>query len=328
MATDAIISLEQLHCATLRGVSEESQPEPYIWPALIRIDDNTLHTSDRVALTAPSVAQARIVIKDSMRAGETAPIPGSVGILRTRYEESVAMVWLLLVVALFDLDETPKSAAQAGFRTFVSELRAAIVENLLLLADGSDPQGRQRAVDGIKKRVEERTTAAVVNAMSGTDKVKVALGILNPDDPFGSDFKGFGTEIIKGKVVLQPTNFTLNFEKRTVITFRGRPEESLAKFDIQGRLQLRPVRVDPCQLLAKAVNDAQATVDGLQDEIRHLADEPGNSKDFIREEAERITEEELKPALAELQAAHSALAICRRRESVSVDPPDTVLGRV
>jgi hypothetical protein len=85
MATDAIVLLEQLYCLTL--INTEARTEPYIWPALIRIDDNTLNTPELVAMDTPLLQFARVVIKDSMQAGETAGIPSTVGILRARFDE-------------------------------------------------------------------------------------------------------------------------------------------------------------------------------------------------------------------------------------------------
>src|SRR5512143_790286 len=116
MATDAIVTLETLRCTAL--INTEKRTEPYIWPALIRIDDNTLASSGLVSLTAPILGNARVVIKDSMRAGESASIPGSVGILRARFEDNLAIHRLILVVALWENDETPESAMEAGFKAF------------------------------------------------------------------------------------------------------------------------------------------------------------------------------------------------------------------
>jgi len=124
MPTDAIVLLEQLHCIKL--LNTESRTEPYIWPALIRIDDNTIATPELVDLFAPVIGNARVVIKDSMRAGQTASIPSSVGILRARFDDNLMTRRLILVVALLENDETPRSAMEAGFRAFNSELRAAI----------------------------------------------------------------------------------------------------------------------------------------------------------------------------------------------------------
>ena len=120
MATNAIVLLERLHC--LKLINTETRTEPYIWPALIRIDDNALTTPDLVAMQTPAPGSARLVIKDSMRAGETASIPSNVGILRTRFEDNLMTRRLILVVALLENDETPEDAMQAGFKAFNNDL--------------------------------------------------------------------------------------------------------------------------------------------------------------------------------------------------------------
>src|SRR5262245_52894939 len=148
MAIDAIVSLEQLRCITLQGI--EARTEPYIWPALLRIDDNTIATNERVVIVTPVLGNARVVIKDNMRAGETATIPGSVGILRARLEDNLTVCRLILVVALLEMDETPKSAMQAGFQAFRSELRAQIAEYFIDLSLANEEEEKQ-IVEVIKK---------------------------------------------------------------------------------------------------------------------------------------------------------------------------------
>ena len=117
MAIDALIVLESLSC--IRLINQEQRTEPYIWPALIRIDDNTLNTPALVAITGPILGDARVVIKDSMRAGETASIPGSVGILRTRFEDHLTHRFLILVVALFEEDENSTGGDESRIPGFL-----------------------------------------------------------------------------------------------------------------------------------------------------------------------------------------------------------------
>jgi hypothetical protein len=60
MTTDAIVSLEQLKY--IARPLTEARTEPYIWPALIRIDDNTLVTPELVDIVTPTLGQARTII--------------------------------------------------------------------------------------------------------------------------------------------------------------------------------------------------------------------------------------------------------------------------
>ena len=100
MATDAIIVLERLRC--IRESDRSGGSEPYIWPALIWIDDDTLDTPARVGVRSPvSQNYARVVIRNNMRAGQVAEIPGSVGTLWVRLDDEQMIRRLILIVALW-----------------------------------------------------------------------------------------------------------------------------------------------------------------------------------------------------------------------------------
>jgi len=306
MATDAIVQLEQLHC--LKLVNTEKRTEPYIWPALFRVDDNTLNTPDLVAMQTPILGNARVVIKDSMRAGETASIPASVGILRTRFEDNLVTRRLILVVALLENDETPDDAMEAGFKAFNSELRSAIADNLFALS-AADEEQTKAITDEVSKRVASRVRSAIENGLSAYEKAKVFAGILDLDDSIGSDFESFG------KDSLAPAAFTLHFEAKGKILG---VIDTLSEYEIAGHLLIKPVVVDRCQAQVNAVRAAQAVVDGIEAEIKDLQDqlkgggnEPPLPKSFIIAEIKRIRAEELAPALADLEAARAALKACR-----------------
>jgi hypothetical protein len=310
MAIDAVVVLESLRCIQLKNV--ETRTEPYIWPALIRVDDNTLNTEKGVAVSGPFLGDARVVIKDSMRAGETASIPGSVGTIRARFEDNLVHRNLILVVALFDEDETPENAMKAGFQAFYSELGASIAENLLALSRADEEETRQITAE-INARVQGRVKAAISDHLSAFEKAEVLAGTLNLDDPLGSDFKSFKSD------ELVPTQFTLSFEKENKIL------GILSQFEIQGQLQIRPVVADRCKAQVDAVIEAQGVVNGIHAEIKELQDqlkggdgdgEPPLPKDFILKEIRRIREQELKPAEAELKAARAALQSCRDRQGM------------
>ena len=72
MSVNAVAFLETLRCIHEKDGSGHS--EPYIWPALLAISP-----SGSVSITAPAVENARVVIKNDMRAGDVATIPTSVG---------------------------------------------------------------------------------------------------------------------------------------------------------------------------------------------------------------------------------------------------------
>lgn len=296
MALDAFVVLESLHCTS----EVEFLPmgsEPYIWPVLVRIDDLTLQTESLVDVVEPLLVHARVVIQREMRAGQSADIPTSVGVLRVRLEANVFVTRLILVVALWEGDETPEAAMRAGYQAFVSELGAALgnVNTLLALKDADerkDAEALKAIVATIKSQVESRVKSAISNGLTGWQKVAVATGFLNLDDPIGNAFRAFPNAL--------PTPITLNFGKA---------------FEIRGRLEAREVLVDGCQAQVKAVRDAQSVVDQVAQQIRRLGDElrhaPPQAKPFILAEIKRTREEDLAIALAALGEARTALSICR-----------------
>lgn len=81
MASDAIVTLERLRCIHESDGSGHS--EPYIWPVLVSI--NT--TNGNVRIADLLLGNARIVIRNDTRAGETVAIPNSVNVLRVRLDE-------------------------------------------------------------------------------------------------------------------------------------------------------------------------------------------------------------------------------------------------
>jgi hypothetical protein len=309
MAIDAIVLLERLRCITLKNT--ESRTEPYIWPVVIRVDDNTLASPDRVAVTAPVVGDARVVIKNSMRVGETADIPSSVGILRTRFEDNLTTRRLILVVALLEEDESPGSAVRAGFQAFMSELRAAIVENLFDLS-GAEGEDLQQLINQITDRVRRRVKSAIENSLSTFEKAEILAGTLNLDDAIASAFTSFG------KPVLVPAPITLTFESTARVVLGI---VATQKYEIHGQLQLRPVVVDRCQAQVNEVNAARAIADDIKHRISQLKeglrDAPAAEKPIIQSEIAELREEELPAAQLALDNARRALSICRARAAVT-----------
>ena len=73
MAIDAIVLLERPRCITLNNT--EARTEPYIWPVLIRVNDNTIASGDLVVITAP--ASARRSASPRRGSASTTPSSGS-----------------------------------------------------------------------------------------------------------------------------------------------------------------------------------------------------------------------------------------------------------
>jgi len=124
------------------------------------------------------------------------------------------------------------------------------------------------------------------------------------------------TGILPGPILLRFT--TLEFV--TVVwpeplTFPPQTELRQMKheYELAGRLELRPVVIDPCagfltavQRAKASVDDARAQISSLQEQLQDTSDKPA-----ILEEIRRVRTEELGPAQQALQAAQAALDQCR-----------------
>lgn len=314
MATDAIIVLSRLRC--IRESDASGGSEPYIWPALLWIDDNTLATPSLVGVTAPALGNARVVIKSGMRAGETADIPPSVGVLRVRLEDGLTIRRLIFAIALWEWDETPQAAMRAGFQAFSRELRAAIADNLFALNAASEEE-RQLIVQTINSRVGGQVRSAIENGLTGWQKARIAIGTLNLDDPIDSAFNYFPD--------LNSTPITLQFAHTSAFVERFFPDAPpTQEYEIEGELQVRPVSIDPCQAEIDNVKAAQAAVDNVDAAIRNLQSElssaPPGLKPFLISEIRRLREEDLSAAMVALEDARRALQACRDRMAPVVGP--------
>ncbi len=317
MATDAIFILEKLRCFKESDGSGHS--EPYIWPVLVWVDNTTLAQPGLVGVVAPSVGSARVVIKSDMKAGDVVDIPAAVNTLRVRVEEDSSILQFMLVVALWENDDTPTGAMRAGYEAYVDEIGKAIADNLFALstATGDD---RQALIDAIKARVKSRVESAIRGGLSGAEKAEVALHLLNLDDFINAD--------VVATSVLATQPFALRF-----ITGSPRFTDVYA---INTTLHAVPVRVDRCQSRVDAVRAAQAAVNAVKAEIadlqaqlhgEHAPGEPSLPKAFIIQEIRRLRDEDLADAQAALDAAQVALADCRRRPPQRVPAGDLIVRR-
>lgn len=296
MALDVSVTLQTLQCVRER----EAGSEPYIWPVLLWIDDATLMTSELIGVSGPVLGDARRVLHDSMVAGETASIPYPLGSLAVRFEDVSTIRYVLLVAALFDMDETPEAAMWAGCKAFTSELRAAVADNLLgirqAVTQGNDDD-LQQLIDAIKARVKQHTETATWNALTGWQKTRVVLGTLNLDDYVGADFY-FGEPV--------RTEFALS------LTTEGASEE----YRLEGMMNLQPTTIDLCQAHVDAVKAAQAVVDGIEGQLSaaklELQNAAPSHKASIVDWIGRLNHD-LDLAMMALAEARSALQTCRAR---------------
>ena len=318
MPTEAIVTLEDLECITLHNT--ETKVEPYIWPALIKIDTSTISARDGrfvdVITLSPSLAS--VLIKSSMRQGDLAPIPPLVASLRAVFGDEVSGKRLILIVTLLEMDETPKGAMREGFQAYVEELRAAFKDEFpkLFQAESvNDEVEVEKITARIKERVEKKTRSAIKGALSLSDKAGSAFGFLDNDDLVSSSVIKFRETFFQ--TTPNATPITLVFQAKELV-FGILP--TLARYHIRARLEARPVVIDLCRSQANAVKKAQAAVDSIEQRIETLQDIGQHvfpPKPPDQEEIDRIREEELAPALAELRKVNTALQLCRSQNMTS-----------
>lgn len=298
MAVDVTAVLQELHCVK----ESESGSEPYLWPVLLWIDDTTVHNSgdDVLGVRGPLLGESRVVLKQSMKAGETAPIPFPLNTRSVRLEAASGISYVLLVVALFEQDETPQSALWAGCKRFTSELRAAIVKRFLQLKaamDAGDDAELQRLIDEIKAQVRGATESATWNALTSWQKTRYLLGTLNLDDYVGSAFY-FG----------KPSGAQLDLVVRS--------DNGADEYRIDGSVHAQPTTVDLCHAQADAAAAAQAVVDGIEGQITaakaRYHDASPAEKSTIRAQLDQLNQD-LDFAMAALDEARRALQHCRDR---------------
>lgn len=303
MARDAIVFFNTLTCNTERDASGGS--EPYFWPALVLIDDVTIGTPDLVRVITPPSFRAREQIASGMRAGETATIPGSIRRLQLRLEDGLTIQNLILLVALFEEDETPEKAVEAGFRAYGPALQSILGSRIFELnaARQADDQAEfDRIIGEITAAVETEVRDAVRGALSASEKIRIFLGTLNLDDSMGSAREFYDP--------IQPDSFTLSFQEL-------RDDNVIQDYDLSGVLEVRPVAVETCPDEVAAVEAAKKKVAATEGMIelaqQELKSAPPSHKPFWVAEIRRLKMEDLPEAEAELDAAKRALAECRAR---------------
>lgn len=311
MATDTIINLKTLTCQKESDATGHS--EPYIWPVLLKIDNDTLATDELLDVITPTFGHERIRIKEGIRPGETATIPESVGRLKARFEEDQQFQRLVLIVTLLEEDETPEDSVQAGFRAFADELSDEVRENLFGLVFAED-EDLEIIVDRIKKNVSKRVESAIFDSLSSFEKARLLIGDLNLDDVVGNEFQAFENP-------LQPTasDFTLTF-------LNGNTES----YTIEGDLTTREVPEESCvqeqktvTITRKEVRGIEVIIESLQAQLRNA---PPPQKAALVKQIRKLKRDDLPRAEARFKAALKALKLCREERDQFVPLAESTVG--
>src|SRR5262245_18278663 len=157
MATKVVTTLKVLDCFK----SKSGHSRPYLWSALLCIDNQTLADPDGdgvlVGIARPGPETVQVVLKEDMRPGETADIPISVGVLSAQIDGGFK--GMAVIVLLLQKEETRVSAMRSGFEAFFSELGSGVTANLGALS--GDDATREAAIKKIKDRVHGKIESAI-----------------------------------------------------------------------------------------------------------------------------------------------------------------------
>lgn len=303
MPIDAIITLDTLTCSKESDGTGHS--EPYLWPVLLRVDDETLATPQLLSSLHPAEQFARAVVKQDMKRGDSAPVPQGQRSFTFRFSDGLSMHNVILVIALLEHDETPERAVKQGYIAFRTEVPKAVgTLDRLLRLQSNDATVVNGAIAEVKTQVGDAVRAAIKNNLTAGEKLRVLIGTLNLDDEIAVSHLRFSQLTTSaGAVIDQP--FSTLLVRKT-----GSSNKTVTDvYQLSGRFQTRRVVRDRCQAKVDAVKAAQDQVDAFQREIDELQ-EDFNGGD-VNELIEKIRKEDLEPALAALDAARAALAKCR-----------------
>jgi hypothetical protein len=285
----AVVELNQLRCN--KESDGDSHSEPYIWPALLQVDDDTLSSPGLVSIGNAPNAPFRVVVQDEMQAGQAAPIPAGPNMNRlvARFRDGLTQTNLILVVALSESDGTPEHAIDAGFHAFREALRDAVAGHLHQLQAAKDhPDQLKPITDEIQEQVGSQVDAAIDGELSGFEKSEIFLGLLGADDKIGSDFKVFED--------MTDQSFTLHFVG----------EDGKNDYELDGRLT---AFVNPCQAELDRINIATRTIENIEGALKQERSKQEGKQDETKIEA---MEADLLAERAKLKAARTAFDACER----------------
>ncbi len=311
MTVESIVNLKTLTCQKETDASGHS--EPYIWPALLKIDSDTLATDRLLDVITPTFGHERVPIHNGIRTGDTVPIPRSVGQLKASFEEDQQIHRLILIVTLLEEDETPEDSVQAGFREYADALADEIRENLFALSTAQEDD-RKQIIEGIKANVRKRVESAIRDSLSSFEKVKVLIGTLNLDDVVSNEFRSFNDPLTSTS-----PDFTLTFTKG-----------STERYTIEGELSTKEVPEETCVREQRAVAEArkamksiETLIESLQAQLRNA---PSPQKAALIKQIRKLKSEDLAKAEARFNAALKTLKLCRAKRDQLVPITKSMVG--
>ena len=154
------------------------------------MDDDTLASGALVATVSfpPMPDGSFSEIAPAMHGGDSAPIPGEVARYAARFRSGQTRNDLILVVVLWDGQDTPLYAIAKGYDAFLTEIRDAVADNLVALSTADEDQ-EKTIEEAIKKRVHDKVAAAITGGLSDLDKVAFVTHLKIPDRVIDSQFR-------------------------------------------------------------------------------------------------------------------------------------------
>jgi hypothetical protein len=164
MSTQVFVELKEISC---RNIADGTDTIPYIWPMLLWIDSNGVHSA------FPPLDIFRESFWSAATRGQTAAIPANVGVLRGTIDDIDNLRAILLVVPLLQQSNSSDDMMRAAFAAYCTELPLAVSQHLLGLAD-SDTRGE--ALNAIKQQVKRKVADAAQGQLGTLGEIGAFLG--------------------------------------------------------------------------------------------------------------------------------------------------------
>lgn len=315
MSSTIRISLDNLEC-----IAEDDgfgASEPYIW--VWALATGTKNGSVKLVIYNQPLHNARVVIRDGMRANETTPIPAFVGQLAIKTDLNPSEIEkIILITVLLEEDLSKDIAMQRGLETFNNVIGAQIINNEQALTEAQnnpDPEVLKALTSDISDAVAARIKAAILSAET---KIK------DHDDSIGTAFKLFSsTKNVAGQVTpIQSQAFSLSFT--TTKKIQPAPPSPVVvivnnNFKINGKIEIQSTQTNLCQAQSNSVAAAQSNLNSIHQKIQALQNQlrtasPVN-KPKIMVEIEKIESLTLPKAELTLEKARINLQKCRTQFS-------------
>jgi hypothetical protein len=293
------LRLDRLECHVQGDASGGS--EPYLWPMLIWVSDQTLGTPALVRSNHPHTP--RTVLGQDVRAGAVLSVPSGAGTVATNLVAGDSLRRALVIVGLLENDETPDHVVRVAYDSFTRELPAAIARHLLDLSS-NDPVTVEAAKEAVRTEVGGAVESAGSGEMTTWEKIKVGVGSLNLDDQVGSAF----TDVSAPASGVATTPLALRYTET-----KDNGSVTTQDWTLTGSLTV-DTRIDLCAGLVLASNQARVRRDGLRRQLLDLRTAWGQARGAEREAIAldiAETQDALAQAESELSGAEAALAACR-----------------